>query len=186
MQRIKALLTQQRERFVDSSHRKNSESLSKPKMIQLKIRNFQNSDIITITIQPNVTVEDLKKAITDHTTIPSLNQCLVYRGRKLEVNDSLTLHGISEDSLVHLVVKYIEPITVIVYCPGLRKIKMHLFNKTTVRDLREAVAKVYRHDTSQFKCSFHGVELNDNESTFADLKIKNKSKILVYDVESDA
>lgn len=151
---------------------------SKPKMITLQIRNYHTTEVSEVSVDPNSTIQEIKRNVSDKLMIPPLKQCLVCKGKKLENEESLTYHGIIEGTLIHLLIKDIEEMTLLVYCPGLRKMKVHLYNKSHVEDLRRAIAKYVPSDAIEFKLLFHGTELED-ERLLCDYKLKHKAKIIV-------
>ena len=74
--------------------------------ITIRLQTFDN--IYPITISKNLTIENLKKKITEKFNIPLNSQKIIYQGRVLLNSEKINACRIYEDSVVHLLVKNME------------------------------------------------------------------------------
>lgn len=58
---------------------------------------------ITIDIEPNATVSELKQKIYEKEKVPERHQRLIYSGKQLEEGNTLSFYHISRDSTIRLV-----------------------------------------------------------------------------------
>jgi hypothetical protein len=143
----------------------------------VNIRKFKTGETTPLEIEKNVSVEKLKSLIWLELMITPLQQCLVAHGKKLEEDMHIHDYPIAEGNTIHLLEREVETLKIILYCPGHRKLKITVSNRTFVKELRVVIQK-FLNDNRAFKMEFKGTELEDAH-ILGDYSVKYKSKITV-------
>ena len=71
--------------------------------IQLFVKSFGYGTTIVVSIPPSSTILELKEIISSKSEIPSHQQALIFRGKKLNDHQKVSDSGIEPESTIHFI-----------------------------------------------------------------------------------
>ena len=107
----KAENSEKRENNLDSEISNNKELKNKMKIFIILL----TGKTIPLEVELGETIEDVKKQIQAKEDIPPDEQRLIFKGKQLANNMTLAEYNIEKESVLHLVIKYIETYCYIIY-----------------------------------------------------------------------
>jgi ubiquitin C len=138
---------------------------------------------ITLEVETSDSIQDVKLKIQDKQGIPSDNQILIYSGKVLKNENTLSDYNIEKDSTLHTGIKILGggldgEGTKQIFIKTLqgKNITLNVSDTDTIQSLKDKIKDIEGIPQEQQRLVFNGKQLEDNQ-TIGDYGIQSDSSI---------
>ena len=144
--------------------------------MQIIVKTIQGNSI-TIEVIAEDTIENVKAKVFDKINHPIEQQILIYSGKQLENDKTISHYGIDRESTLHLVLKLIGTINVTIRYLDNRIVQIkNIKASETISALKAKIQETENITPDQQRLIFGG-KILENDKTISDCSIQNDSII---------
>jgi len=135
-------------------------------------------DILSLTVQPSESIEDIKKMITEEINIPFEQQYLSFNEVELENQFSLSDYNIKSGSTIHLTVRLYSSIK--------NNIPIFIFNESgEIINLKVNPSETINNIKTMIKNKYY-ISINQQHLFFDDNELCNEMKLSDYNIQENS
>ena len=96
-----------------------------------------------VQARPDETIHQLKLQIETQQNLSVNKQCLIFNGKELENNQTLSAYGVRNKSLLHLAIMNTseDQINVVIFSTGMTSVSLNAKGSTTIAQLKNEISK---------------------------------------------
>jgi ubiquitin C len=131
---------------------------------------------MTLNVETNDTIEEVKRRITEKEGIPASEQRLIFGGKNLESERTIADYNIQKESTIHLILRLRGGMQVFVKTLTGRTMTIDVEATDSITSIKEKITNKEGIPVTEQRLIFGGKQL-ENERTIADYNIQKESTI---------